>query len=257
MSFLDRYFIKQPKLRRLLTFLIEGDRTHDIQVIGTSLCVHSIKEHGYLRASRIASTSALLRDELPVIINLAALLQRGDTFLDIGANVGIYSLTLARMKNIMPDLKYYAFEANPDTFKRLFENAKALGIQSHNVALSDRNEFLSFVSGAVSHVFTTIENSSAYSIADEQITVPCRRLDDMEIEGDSLIMKIDVEGQEKNVLDGALKLFLTDRVKAVYLDGYKDREIETFLRSHGFRLLNGKTLTPTDGGVFSLLAIKA
>ena len=256
MHLIDRYFIKQPKLRRLVTRLLEGDRELDVPLLGTSVRVHSIKEHGYLRASRLAAKSALLREELPILINLAALMSDGDTFVDIGANVGIYSLTLARMQRIRTKMRFYAFEANPDTFARLAVHAPGLGVCAHNVALSDHGGTLEFVAGAVSHVFTTVENASEYSIMDARVSVPCRRLDEMEIAGDSLVLKIDVEGQERKVLDGASGLFEAERIKAVYLDGYKDREIETWLRGYGFALLDGKTLEPTAGNVFSLLALR-
>jgi FkbM family methyltransferase len=255
MSFIDRYFIKQPRLRRLITRLFEGDREVDVSVLGTKLHVHSVKEHGYLRSARLAGKSALLREETPVLLNLAALLADGDTFVDIGANVGIYSLTLARMRRFLPRTNFYAFEANPDTYSRLAVHANALGVRTRNIALSDKNGALEFVGGAVSHVFTTVENASDYSLPGERVTVASKRLDDCEIEGDSLILKIDVEGQEKNVLDGAAGFFAGRRIKAVYLDGYKDRAVETLLAGHGFRLYEGKTLEPTSGCVFSLLAL--
>jgi len=256
MSLLDRYFIKQPKLRRFITRLLEGDRTQDVSLLGASLRVHSVKEHGYLRASRMVQNSALLRDELPILIHLAALFSDGDTFVDIGANVGVYSLTLARLRRIFRRSHFYAFEANPDTFSRLTAHTEALGIQAFNVALSDHTGSLEFVPGAVSHVFTTVDNISSYSIAEARVTVPCRRLDEMEIAGNSLVLKIDVEGQEKEVLEGAVALFLSRRVKAVYVDGYKDKGVESFLTGHGFTLLDGKTLAPAAEGLFSLLAIR-
>ena len=64
------------------------------------------------------------------------------------------------------------------------------------------------------------------------------------------------KGQEKEVLDGALGLFQAQRIKAVYLDGYKNKEVETILRGHGFALLDGKTLEPDSGDVFNLLALR-
>ena len=256
MSLLDRYFIKQPKLRRFVTRLLEGDRTEDVVLLGAAVRVHSVKEHGYLRASRMMQSSALLRDELPILIHLAALFSEGDTFVDIGANVGVYSLTLARLGRILPRTHFYAFEANPDTFSRLTAHTEALGIRAFNVALSDHTGSLEFVPGAVSHVFTTVDNMSSYSIDGARVTVPCRRLDEMEIAGDSLVLKIDVEGQEKEVLEGAAGLFRAQRVKAVYVDGYKDKGVESFLTGHGFTLLDGKTLAPSAGGLFSLLAIQ-
>lgn len=254
--FIDRYFLKQPRIRCFVTWLLEGNLDRDIQLLGACLRVNSIKEHGYLRSSRLAQKSTLLRDELPVIINLAALLNDGDTFVDIGANVGIFSLTLARIHNIKLGTRFYAFEANPDTFTRLSACAKEAGIQIFNLALSDHNGHLDFVEGAVSHVFTTIKNSSTYSISSKKISVECRRLDEMNVAGNSLILKIDVEGQEKEVLEGARQLFETNRIKAVYLDGYKDHSIEAFLKGFGFSFYNGKTLEETDCGIYSLLALK-
>ena len=257
MSFIDRYFIKQPKLRRLVTRLLEGDHTADVKLLGATVRVNSIKEHGYLRASRMAARSSLWQDETAVIINVASIFRDGDTFVDIGANVGIYSLTLARLHRLLPKTRFYAFEANPDTFSRLTAHTEALGIQAFNLALSDHNGSLEFFSGAVSHVFTSVATASSYSITDARVTVPCRTLDAMNLVGNSLILKIDVEGQEKAVLDGAAGLFQAGRIKAVYLDGYDDKTIEVFLAAQGFALFNGRTLEPTTGGEFSLLAIKA
>ena len=255
-SFLDRYFIKKPRLRRWVTRALEGNREQDVELLGGLVRVHSVKENGYLRASRLVRRSSLLRDELAVIVNLASLLGPGDTFVDIGANVGIFSITLARLGRIHPTLSFHAFEANPDTYTRLQTQAAPLGIKTWNLALSDRDGELTFVSGAVSHVFTTLEHASAYSIDSETVCVPSRRLDSLAISGDSIVLKIDVEGQELQVLQGARSFFDAGRIRAVYLDGYSDPSTEQFLRDRGFRLLEGRTLQPTDGNVFSLLALR-
>jgi len=257
MQYVYRNFVRRPNLRRFVTRLIEGNRELDISLLGAVIRIHSIKEHGYLRASRKIRNSSLLSDELPAIINLASILCDGDTFVDIGANVGIYSLTLARMNRVFSGIRFYAFEANPDTFSRLAVHAESLGVRAQNLAISDRNGSLDFVAGAVSHVFTTVDNATECSNMHERCSVPCRRLDSLDIEGDSLVLKIDVEGQEKNVLDGASELFCAGRIKAVYLDGYKNREIEGFLRQHGFAFFEGRTLEPVRGGVYSLLAVRS
>ena len=94
---IDRYFLKKPWLRRFVTRLLEGDHDCQVNLFGASMIVHSVKEHGYLRPSRIANRSALLRDELPVMLNLAALIAAGDTFLDIGANVGVFTNTFLKV----------------------------------------------------------------------------------------------------------------------------------------------------------------
>lgn len=254
---LDKFFIKQPRFRRFVTTLLEGNKNLKVNMFGASFHVHSIKEHGYLRASRLISRSSLLEDELPVLMALTTLLRPGDTFIDVGANVGIYSLSLARTRSLSGCQHFYAFEANPDTFTRLKAGADAFGVTVFNLAASDKHGFLEFVGGAVSHVFTTTDNQNSYSIPGETITVPCRRLDEMDLEGTSMVIKIDVEGHEREVLEGSRKLFETSRVKAVYCDGYKDESVNKFLTEYGFTLFDGRTLEPPTGHVFSLLAVKA
>lgn len=257
MSLLHHLFLKRPRFRRFVTRLLEGDRELDVSLFGAQVRVHSVKEHGYLRSSRIIANSALLRDETPVILNLAALLADGDTFVDIGANVGIFSLTLARMRSLFPGLRVHAFEANPDTFRRFSVHAGPAGVDARNLAISDHEGTLEFIPGAQSNIFTTVDNASMYSLREEKtVSVPCKRLDQLDLVGDALILKIDVEGQELEVLKGADGLFAARRVKAVYLDGYKDKGVEEFLRARGFKFLEGKTLRPTEGGVFSLLALR-
>ncbi|BAY36701.1 FkbM family methyltransferase [Nostoc sp. NIES-2111] len=251
----DRFFVKKPYIRRFVTRLIEGDKEKKIELLGCSIQVNSIKEHGYLRASRMARFSSLFRDELPIIIHLAALLSHADAFVDIGANVGIFSASLAKLKQIYRHINFYAFEANPDTFLRLQKTTYGLPIKAHCIALAEREGELEFVSGAVSHVFTTIENNYS-DLAQKKVTVPCRRLDSFDILGNRIIIKIDVEGQELEVLKGAEDLFNSNRVIAVYLDGYKNNQVESWLKGYGFDFFDGRSLKKIEGEAFSLLAIK-
>jgi hypothetical protein len=49
------------------------------------------------------------------------------------------------------------------------------GVEVFDVALSDRNGTLEFVDGAMSSVFSTVENASSYSISSERRVCECRR----------------------------------------------------------------------------------
>jgi FkbM family methyltransferase len=253
---IDRYFFKQPEVRRFITKLFTSNREETVTLLARHYQVHSVREHGFLRASKIARTCSFFRDEAAVLIQLAGLLGDGDTFLDIGANVGIFAATMASLRSIYPNLKIYAFEPNRDTANRLRANAESLGVEIFAVALSNRSGTIQFVDGAVSSVFTTVENASSYSIRSELSSCECRRLDDLPIAGDSLVMKIDVEDQEWDVLEGSLSYFQTGRVKAVYLDGYKDSRVRGFLDQYGFRYLNGRTLAPATAETRHLLAVR-
>jgi FkbM family methyltransferase len=193
---------------------------------------------------------------LPILLHLAGLLQDGDTFLDIGANAGIFSVHIASFRTIYPNLRVYAFEPNPDTARRLRFNAEPLGVKVFCLALSDHNGTLEFVDGAVSNVFTTGPNASSYSIRRERSVCECRRLEVLPIAGNAIVMKIDVEGQEMEVLQGAKSYFDRDRVKALYLDDYKDPGVKSFLDSYGFHYFNGRTLEAANRETRHLLAVK-
>ncbi len=255
--FVNKYFIKRPSLRRAVTKLIEGDREIEIDLLGAHFTINSIKEHGYLRSSRLSKKASFLSDEIPILINLANLLSEAEAFVDVGANIGIFSCTLARLKRLKPRLKFYAFEANPDTYARLESNAQLFGIDTANLAISDHDGTLEFVSGAVSHVFTSVEHANVYSIMSERQFVECKRLESIPLEGATLVIKIDVEGQELEVLKGAESLLRNGRVKAIYLDGYTKPAVLDFLRRHDLTIYDGRTLAPYDGASHSVLAVNS
>jgi FkbM family methyltransferase len=256
MRFVDKFYNKTPKARRFITKLRVKEEDVCVSLLDIELYINTVRENGYLRAHRMCRQSSLLRDEISVLSNLATLLRSGDSFVDIGANVGLFSSYLSRYKNILADIKIYAFEAHPNTYLRLEKNSSMHGFLAQNIGISDQEKTMSFVDGAVSHVFTTVENATDYNIASEIIDVKCRRLDQLDIHGKSLILKIDVEGQELNVLRGASELFQQQRVKAVYLDGFsRAKEVLDFLRSYDFIFFNGRTLEKCDGNIFSLLAL--
>lgn len=255
-KYIDKYFLKKPALRKFITKLLEGNKDLVCSILNSDFHLHSIKEHGYLRTSRLANKSAFLRDELPVLFNLVSLIEEGDTFLDVGANIGLYSIFISRLNLLNKNIRINAFEANPDTYKRLKKNANKHNFSCKNIAISDRMTTLNFVEGAVSHVFTTIENESAYNFSKNIIKVASSTLSKQQIFGNSIIIKIDVEGQEINVLNGADELFLNNRVKAVFIDGYSDPDVPILLHKHSFKLFNANTLGDFYNKGGQLLAIK-
>ena len=87
------------------------------------------------------------------------------------------------------------------------------------------------------------------------IKVAAKRLDHFDIEGGEIVLKIDVEGHEYNVLQGAEQLFKQRRIKAVYIDGYDNKQILPFLKGYGFNFVDAHTLQEVKDDTFSLLAL--
>jgi len=107
---LDQLFIKQPRLRRFVTRALYGSSPVRVSLLGAELLIHSELENGYLRAFRRSRSLSLFRDETSILINLASLIGDDCTFLDIGANIGIYSAIISRLGRVKSGLSVFAFE---------------------------------------------------------------------------------------------------------------------------------------------------
>lgn len=151
--------------------------------------------------------TTLLRKELRI----------GDTFLDVGANVGYFSFLAAAMVGASGNV--LAFEPAPDHYRRLCSSAAqaarhACGhyavVEVHPVALSDE------AGDAV--LSATAENSSGerflsnHGVGDLVRTVPLvEHLPDLRPN----IVKIDVEGAELRVLRGMEAILRSSRPRLV------------------------------------------
>lgn len=134
-------------------------------------------------------------DEMTMQLNL---LKPDDVVLDIGANIGWYSLTLSRgVKN----LKIHAFEPLPSTYELLNKNIQLNQVENisvHNVGLSNKNEITEFFIDPKLSV-----NASAKNVAEtkDAVAVSCKivKLDKLvQDEGINKVdfIKCDVEGAE-------------------------------------------------------------
>jgi FkbM family methyltransferase len=234
--------------------LVAGDRELEVRLIGDTFQVHSIAEFGFVRAARLAESSSILRDELPVLLNLANLFRDGDVFIDVGANIGLYSKLLSRLQTFCPRLRVVAFEPHPVTFQRLKENLRTTSAEVHCIALSGSTSRLQFFEGPASAVFST--EKSPFSSQNRPVWIETKRLDEISLPDGPIVLKIDVEGHEFEVLRGATGLFETRRIAVVFLDGFGEASIPGFLVDLGFILFDASTLRPFDEGHRQLLAVQ-
>ena len=145
-----RLFLTKPRFRVFLTKALIPDKDLDVRLFGATLRINRIKEIGYHRAAKIANSNIVFRDEVSVLLTLAMLLERGDTFVDVGANVGLYSSVLSRLSGVYPQNLWYAFEPNKDTPSRLAQSTAGLPVRIIEMGASSEEGQREFLAGAAS-----------------------------------------------------------------------------------------------------------
>ena len=153
--------------------------------------------------------AAETRSGEPELAMLAKLVPRGGTAVDVGANEGLFSYALSYIAD-----RVVAFEPNPDyaSFARWMLRGRA---EVHQLALSDasgRGTLYVPLSddGMVLHFAGSLQRTHSQFRSMETHDVDIRTLDGFGLEGVHFI-KADVEGNEREVLDGARTTIARDR----------------------------------------------
>lgn len=131
---------------------------------------------------------------------------RPGTFIDAGSFIGPHSIGISKL---VPNTKIVAFEPTKQAFKCLQENAKrTFNIEVHNIALSNVNSKGMMIynnDGNPGGCFLKNDNEKSQRLHGntEMNTIDIKTIDSFNIE-DVTLIKIDTEGQEKNVILGAV-----------------------------------------------------
>jgi FkbM family methyltransferase len=172
------------------------------------------------------------------------LVGEGKTFVDIGANVGWYSLTAARH---FPHITVHAFEPMPKTFGYLTRNValnNAVNVKAYNFGFSERNETATFYYYPEGSGNASARNLSGTTSVTE-IPAQVKRLDDVAtLQGLTIdTLKCDVEGAELSVFRGGIET-LREQRPAIFTEmlrkwsaafGYHPNEIISLLHGLGYR----------------------
>jgi FkbM family methyltransferase len=171
------------------------------------------------------------------------ILNEKDVFVDVGANVGSYSLQIAKQYNNKGVL-IFAIDAHPETFTALCRNVKFNGfknIRTVNKAVSDHRgvvyiyEHLS--DGQLGHVYTgqfSITPRSRNDIPSKPIV--CDTLDNILHGYNCNVMKMDIEGAEVKALRGADNVLKQLRKIIVEIHDENLFEVESILKKYHFRI---------------------
>jgi len=154
-------------------------------------------------------------------------LREGDLFLDIGANVGSYSVLASGVCRA----RTWAFEPDPLTAGYLRRNVAINALRAlvtvHECALGPISGEVKFTVG-----LDTVNKVASAEAADVRV-VQQRRLDDVVDGAEPLMIKMDVEGYEEDVLRGAQSTLANPSLKVIELETVTPG-IEATMREHYF-----------------------
>ncbi len=156
--------------------------------------------------------------------------RRPAVFVDVGANIGTYTCTVG----VSGVPAVVAFEPVPHLFQELKHNVGLNGLSAdlHEAAVGDHEGIVRLTSPAGTN------RGLAHVSADGELSVPMLTLDKVVPHRDDVIaLKIDVEGFEAHVLDGARELFCRNSGYA-QIEARTDADIEavtTRMLAYGWR----------------------
>ena len=183
---------------------------------------------------------------------LGQVLRAGMVFVDVGANIGEF--TLFGAKRVGPSGRVLAFEPGDTMHEVLTRNVEAnrlSQVEIHRVGLGDREATLPLFAPAPGeedpHLFSTYREAHGAGAARPVQTIQLRRLDDVLAERplERLdVLKIDVEGGELPALEGARDTLSRHRPRLLVefnretsaAAGYTVFDLARFLVDQGYAL---------------------
>jgi FkbM family methyltransferase len=163
--------------------------------------------------------------------------QKGATFMDVGANIGYYSLLA--LKRLGPDGCIVAFEPHPEIYEILSKNLSGTGARTYQSAVSESTGFatLHIPSGSEANEgLSTLEKCKETVGGVRVETVSLAKLITEEI----FLLKVDVEGHESSVFAGAKPLFEQNKVRHIIFEEHNvlNSGIPEVLTDYGFNIFS-------------------
>lgn len=197
-------------------------------------------DHDYIQKT-IATTQRPYEEAM--LIDIADVVVAGDLVLDVGANCGNHTLYLS----CVVGAEVHAFEPDGELCSAIRSSASLNAVENlvtvHEVGVGDAEGF--------GRLVQTAENNRGAQrlqrVSSEENGTTIIRLDDIEFSKPVRAMKIDVEGMELDVLNGAKSIIEQNRPE-IYVECQTRQDFErihTWLAQFGYRYLSTFNATPT------------
>lgn len=235
------FFYKKIKDSNFLRILIK-------KVIGNNKIVVNFNSFKVYAGVKTALETDVIFDnynEIKVLEIIRKFSINGYDFIDVGANIGLHSLTAAKSNS---EIDIYSFEPEPENYDNLIRNIslnKFYNIRPFKIGLGDMNlnKYLN-----INEDWNKGKHSLKINFegSKRKIKIPLLKLDTFNenFNNEKLIIKIDVEGYEKEVIEGAKKIIVetTNIVLIIELIEQNNsslicKEITSFLIKNDFELI--------------------
>lgn len=181
---------------------------------------------------------------------LRRIVRPGMTVLDVGGNLGLYTLLLSRL--VGPTGRIVTFEPDPDLFALLKHNCElnvCTNVEMHNVALGRQRDRLKLRRMILNSGDNTLA-AGGRGLFRREVDIDVVALDEFLPGLRPDLVKVDVQGWELEVLRGMERTLSACPQASLYLEywpegmrraGYTADELARFLRERGYRLQLAET----------------
>lgn len=216
--------------------------------------IHQVRVCGHNFVFRVSSASEISQldmqslSEEQFIRRIAQACRPGDVFYDVGANIGVTTLSVSRLSG--PEVVIHAYEPHPTNAQHLRENIAANGmhdVQVHEIALSDRTGiypfFLSEKLGIGTHSLiprceVATQVLEVHTLTGDRAVKECGQ--------PPSVIKIDVEGAEMAVIAGFSASIKSGNIRDMFVEVHPDQlaranydhsEFEMHMSAYGYEVV--------------------
>lgn len=203
--------------------------------------------------------------EPEVVTSLIRFLQPGDTFIDVGAHIGYYSLLASTLVGETGSV--ITFEPEANNYQKIIDNIKRnnfANVELINAALGSENKAIELFVNADNDGGHALWDVGRHSFNQKSRQAPTKQRINLSTLDAAIknrkhyrfkLLKIDTEGAELEVLKGSVELITQHKIPYIICEvnrfglqqmGVDEAQLRSFMESHGYStyLLTPQSVNP-------------